>query len=177
MVCFRWVFADKTTGTAPLVEAIATMVKLSLSSKCKKRYASFNINIKWFLTFHFGTDVLMCHKKLVGVWDGKKWDPSHPFQVLEGHPTEIPPKRILGGVVYNYRLQYMYTALMLRWDDFFHLRGWTLAWPLKLKDGSKVTTKGFLPAITEKFPSSISCLSRGLSLKKLYSVHICVIQG
>ena len=49
-----------------------------------------------------------------GVWDGDRWDPSHPYQVHNGHPTEIPPKRILGGVVYNYRLQYMYTALMLR---------------------------------------------------------------
>ena len=40
-----------------------------------------------------------CEGWLVGVWDGDRWDPSHPFQVHNGHPTEIPLKRILGGVL------------------------------------------------------------------------------
>ena len=59
-------------------------------------------NSKWVGWIHL--EVMMCQKNLegwlVGVWDGDKWDPSHPFQVHNGHPTEIPPKRILGGVPY-----------------------------------------------------------------------------
>ena len=47
-----------------------------------------------------------------------------------------------------------------------NLRGCTLACPLKLNEGSNVTTNGFLAATTEKFPSSNSSSSRGRSLQK-----------
>ena len=36
-------------------------------------------------SFLFGTEVMMCQKNregwLVGVWDGDRWDPSHPFWI------------------------------------------------------------------------------------------------
>ena len=55
------------------------------------------------LNLLFGPELMMTQKNpegwMVGVWDGDRWDPSHPFQVHNGYPTEIPPKRILGGVL------------------------------------------------------------------------------
>ena len=43
-------------------------------------------------SFLFGTEVMMCQKNregwLVGVWDGNRWDPSHPFRISShSHPT------------------------------------------------------------------------------------------
>ena len=43
-------------------------------------------------SFLFGTEVMMCQKNregwLVGVWDGDRWDPSHPFRISShSHPT------------------------------------------------------------------------------------------
>ena len=54
-----------------------------------------------FRTFHFGTEVMMRQKFMMVGWSGfgMATDRIHPFQVHNGHPTDIPPKRILGRVL------------------------------------------------------------------------------
>ena len=40
--------------------------------------------------FQFYPDIRVKHSGVEpNFWE--RWDPSHPFQVLDGHPTEIPP--------------------------------------------------------------------------------------